>query len=234
MTELNRISVIILCLNEEDNLKELIPFLQKHGDELLLEIITVDGGSFDNSLTVAKSFGSLAIQSPICSRASQLNLGASRAKGDIFYFVHADTRPAKEYSKAIFESISSGREVGCFRYKFDSESRLLKFNSWFTRFNGPFSGGGDQSLFIKKSFFDSLGGFDEYYCIMEDFEMVRKIRQKSDFHVLPNEMTVSSRKYTENSWLKVQLANLMAFSLFLLKVKPASIKSLYLNFLNQK
>ncbi|REG92722.1 TIGR04283 family arsenosugar biosynthesis glycosyltransferase [Algoriphagus antarcticus] len=234
MTEECKISVIIPCLNEEENLKELIPYIQKYGNELLSEIILVDGGSIDNSSAVAKSFGAVFVKSPICSRAAQLNFGAHKAKGDIFYFVHADTRPSKEFSKAISLAISQGKQVGCFRYRFDRESRLLKFNSWFTRFNGLLSGGGDQSLFIKKSFFETLGGFDESFCIMEDFELVRRIRQKSDFHVLPDEMIVSARKYSENSWLKVQLANLMAFSLFLLKAKPASIKSLYLNFLNKR
>lgn len=234
MTDTDKISVIIPCLNEEENLNELIPYLLQHGNELLSEIIVVDGGSKDNSIASAISLGAVVVQSPICNRATQLNLGAQLAKGSIFYFLHADTRPVGNYSKVIIESISQGKEVGCFHYRFESESTLLKLNSWFTRFNGVLSGGGDQSLFIKRSFFEGLGGYDESFCIMEDFELVRRIRQKTDFHVLQDEMTVSARKYKENSWIKVQLANLTAFSLFLLKVKPASIKSLYLNFLNQK
>tara|TARA_R110002072_G_scaffold36005_1_gene105971 strand:+ start:45205 stop:45933 length:729 start_codon:yes stop_codon:yes gene_type:complete len=234
LTESNRISVIIPCVDEEDNLKELIPYLVKHGGELVSEIILVDGGSIDNSISLANSFGARVLHSSVRNRANQLNLGAQSAKGNVFYFVHADTRPIRDFAQVILTNMAEGKQVGCFRYKFDIENRLLKFNSWFTRFNGVLSGGGDQSLFIKKTFFDSLGGFDESFCIMEDFELVRRIRQNSDFHVLPEEMTVSSRKYIENSWVKVQLANLTAFSLFLLKVKPSRIKSLYLNFLNKR
>ena len=178
------------------------------------------------------AFGVKVIHCPVRNRAIQLNLGAQKATGDIFYFLHADARPVEDFAKLITQHVANGRQVGCFRYRFDSENRLLKINSWFTRFNSQLSGGGD--LFIEKSLFESLGGFDENYCIMEDFELVKRIRQKTDFHVLPSEMTVSARKYKENSWLKVQLANLTAFSLFLLKVKPAMIKSLYLNFLNNK
>ncbi|MEB2784170.1 TIGR04283 family arsenosugar biosynthesis glycosyltransferase [Algoriphagus persicinus] len=234
MTDANRISVIIPCLNEEANLVELIPYLQQNGGVMIREIIVVDEGSKGSSITVAELLGALVVHSPTCSRAAQLNLGAKHAKGDIFYFVHADTRPVENYPDAILESIFLGKEVGCFYYRFDRESRLLKLNSWFTQFNGLLSGGGDQSLFIKKSLFEALGGYDETFCIMEDFEMVSRIRQKSNFHVISNEMTVSASKYSENSWLIVHLANLTAFSLFLLKVKPATIKSLYLNFLNHK
>ncbi|MEB2775292.1 TIGR04283 family arsenosugar biosynthesis glycosyltransferase [Algoriphagus sp. D3-2-R+10] len=234
MTDTDKISVIIPCLNEEVNLKELIPYLIKYGDGVISEIIVVDGGSQDNSIAVAKSFGAFVVQSPICNRAAQLNLGAQHARGCIFYFLHADTRPVKDFAKVILANVAKGKNVGCFCYRFESDCTLLKFNSWFTRFNGVFSGGGDQSLFIKRSSFEALGGYDESFCIMEDFELVSRIRQTYDFHVLQDEMTVSARKYKGNSWVKVQLANLTAFSLFLLKVKPASIKSLYLNFLNQK
>ena len=234
MTESNTLSVIIPCLNEERNLKELLPFLIAEGKALIEEIIVVDGGSLDNSMAVAKSFGATVVQSSVKNRAAQLNMGAQHAKSRILYFVHADSRPVADFANVINENLNKVKNAGCFRYRFDSDSILLQFNSWFTRFNGILSGGGDQTLYIKKSIFNSLGGFDEDFCIMEDFDLVRRIRQKSDFHVLPNEIIVSARKYIENSWLKVQLANFAAFSLFLLKVKPAWIKSLYLNFLNQK
>lgn len=234
MTEPNTLSVVIPCLNEERNLRELLPFLIAEGKGLVEEIIVVDAGSQDNSLAIAKSFGVTVVQSSIRNRATQLNLGARHARSSILYFVHADSRPVASFAKVIYENLEKGKNAGCFRYRFDSDSILLQLNSWFTRFNGILSGGGDQTLYIKKSIFNSLGGFDEGFCIMEDFDFVRRIRQKSDFHVLPNEIIVSARKYIENSWLKVQLANFTAFSLFLLKVKPAWIKSLYLNFLNQK
>lgn len=227
-----KISVIIPCLNEEENLKNLIPYIFK-GNEELLEIIVSDGGSRDKSVGISNLYGAKVIKSPVCSRAAQMNLAARYAKGEILYFLHADTWPDSGFAKMILASVASGKLAGSFSYRFDSSSQLLKINSWFTRFNGILSGGGDQSLFIEKSFFESLGGFDESFCIMEDFEIVRRIRQKSDFHVLPHEILVSARKYKGNNWLKVQLANFMAFCLFLLKVKPARIKSLYLNFLSK-
>ncbi|MEP0711629.1 TIGR04283 family arsenosugar biosynthesis glycosyltransferase [Algoriphagus sp.] len=234
MTDKLNISVIIPCLNEAENLSHLLPFLLKNSGESVKEIILVDGGSTDDSVEVARSFGILVLESPLPNRAVQLNLGASRAKSELLYFLHADTRPCEEISDVIVKSASTGIQAGCFRLKFDSKSSLLRFNSWYTRFNGIFSGGGDQSLFITKDLFDSLGGYDQSFCIMEDFDLTRRIRQKTKFHVLPFDMKVSARKYQENSWLRVQLANSLAFSLFLLKIKPATIKSLYLNFLSIK
>lgn len=228
------ISVIIPCLNEENNLKELLPLLKKNGAKTTLEIIVVDGGSVDDSVLVADSLGAIVYQCDKPSRACQLNTGAFYAKGPILYFVHADTRPGVDFGKTIIFANEQNKSSGCFRYKFDSELYLLKINSWFTQFNGILSGGGDQSLFIRKTLFEELSGFNPEFCVMEDFDLVRRIRKHSDFHVLDVEILVSARKYESNSWIRVQAANFMAFSLFLLKVEPKAIKSLYLRLLSNK
>ena len=43
---------------------------------------------------------------------------------------------------------------------------------------------------------------------------------------------MSARKYETNSWLRVQLANLTAFSLFFLKASPVKIARTYKAMLN--
>lgn len=232
MSETLRISVIIPVLNESQNLQELIPFLKKFGGDFLADLIVVDGGSQDNSFQVAKELGAEVIQSPISSRAVQLNLGATKATGNVLFFVHADTRPLPSFAEDIQTATLKGYKAGCYRYQFDSDDRLLKLNSWATRFNGPFSGGGDQTLFIRRSFFNTLGGYDEGYGLMEDFELVRRIRKKAKFHIIPKSIQVSARKYQTNSWLKVQLANLYVFTLFRLGVSPEKLKKTYSTFLN--
>jgi GT2 family glycosyltransferase len=110
----------------------------------------------------------------------------------------------------------------------------LKVNSWFTRFDGVFSGGGDQTLFIKKALFEDLNGFDEKYIIMEDFDLVRRIRQKTEFRIIPKSIKVSARKYENNSWLRVQLVNLTVFIYFLSNKQPSKIKNLYCRLLNHR
>lgn len=222
-----KLSIIIPILNESDNLKELIPFFLNHEKKDDLEVIVVDGGSQDDSIQTALDLGVKGVKSEVCSRAFQMNLGASQAKGEILYFVHADTRVIPSFFEDIVHAVNSGFPVGCFAYSFDSDSRLLKLNSWFTQFNGLLSGGGDQTLFVKRELFEALGGFDEYYCIMEDFELVRRLKKKHSFHVIPKKITVSARKYKTNSWLRVQVANLIVFALFFFKTPPTKLKKLY-------
>jgi rSAM/selenodomain-associated transferase 2 len=223
-----KVSVIMPVLNEAENLTEIIPGLILFGNQNLAEIVVVDGGSTDGSREIAQSLGAKVLVSPIKSRAAQMNLGAQYAKGDVFYFIHADTRILPGYIEDLQEAIQKGEfHAGCYRFKFDSPKILLKINSWFTRFNGVMSGGGDQTLFILRSVFTELGGFDETYTIMEDFDLVRRIRRSHRFCIIPKSILVSARKYDNNSWLKVQVANLTVIILFFMKSPPTKLKSIY-------
>jgi rSAM/selenodomain-associated transferase 2 len=222
-----KLSVIIPTLNEAENIKVLIPILQKYGGNFIAEIIVVDGGSRDDTCGIAAALGAKVLKSEVKSRAVQLNLGASFATANTLYFVHADTRPINSFAEDLQIALIKGYRAGCFRYKFDSETFLLSLNSWFTRFNGLFSGGGDQTLFISRDFFNTLGGYDTKFCLMEDFELVKRIKRKAKFYIIPKTMTVSARKYRENSWMRVQLANLFVFTLFHLGVAPEKLKKSY-------
>ncbi|GMQ27600.1 TIGR04283 family arsenosugar biosynthesis glycosyltransferase [Algoriphagus confluentis] len=227
MNGLFQLSVIIPVLNEEANLRELLPLISAHGGKFVVDLIVVDGGSKDNSVAVAQEFGAKVFELKEASRARQMNLGAKAAQGNTLYFVHADTRPLPSFAMDIQEARLRGFRAGCYRYQFDSDHWLLKINGWATRFNGPFSGGGDQTLFISTSLFQKLGGFKPDYCLMEDFELVRRIKKRWSFYIIPKSIVVSHRKYVNNSWLRVQLVNLYIFILFLMGVSPESLKKTY-------
>jgi rSAM/selenodomain-associated transferase 2 len=228
------VSVIIPTLNEAENLSILIPLLFSNGNRELIEVIVADSNSDDQTQSVSEQLGAKYVACSLKSRAAQMNAGAKIAKGEVLYFVHADTRPISGFVEDIMNSITDGYFAGCYRYRFDSDYLLLKVNSWFTRFDGVFSGGGDQTLFIKKALFEDLNGFDEKYIIMEDFDLVRRIRQKTEFRIIPKSIKVSARKYENNSWLRVQLVNLTVFIYFLSNKQPSKIKNLYCRLLNHR
>ncbi|WP_297337416.1 TIGR04283 family arsenosugar biosynthesis glycosyltransferase [Algoriphagus sp.] len=222
-----KISVIIPTLNELANLQELIPLLKAELKDYPHEIIVVDGGSKDGSESFCQSAQVDFVQTEKSSRAIQMNLGAKRASGEMLYFVHADTRPLQGFYQDISQAMKRGHQVGCYRYRFDHQSFLLQINGWFTRFNGLFAGGGDQTLFIHRAIFKEIGGFDEKFCIMEDFDLVRRVKKNVHFHIIPKAIQVSARKYEKNSWFKVQWANLVAFLYFMQNRDPKEIRDQY-------
>jgi rSAM/selenodomain-associated transferase 2 len=231
-----QLSIIIPTHNEAANISSLLHFLFENTDATSTEIIIADGNSSDNTVTIAQAAGAKAWVSPKRGRAAQMNYGAAMARGNVLYFVHADSRPPVGFEQDISAAIANHYWAGCYRFRFDSNRFLLKINSYFTRFDSLTVRGGDQTLFITKSFFEQLKGFDESYVIMEDYDIIERIWSfgKQYFKLIPKDVLVSARKYETNSWLRVQVANLVAMLSYRLKVSPAKIAARYKQMLNYR
>jgi rSAM/selenodomain-associated transferase 2 len=198
------ISIIIPVLNEERYIVKLIDYILKNGSSSnIKEILVVDGGSTDSTIKAALKFDALVLRSEK-GRAKQMNYGAKHAVGEILYFLHVDTFPPKNFDKIIIDAIQKGGEAGCFRMKFDSNSRFLRFFSWFSRINHKICRGGDQSLFITKELFLNAGGYDESYKIYEDNEFTSRLYELTNFKILTEKVQTSARKYEQIGKLKLQ------------------------------
>ncbi len=201
------ISIVIPACNEAVHIKKLIDYLQLHSKGNPLEIIVADGGSQDETVQLATQAGAIAITSPQKGRAVQMNFGASLARGDILYFVHADTYPPTSFVSDIEIAIAKGYHFGRYQTRFDSPHPFLKFNAFFTRFDWTICYGGDQTLFVTRKLFETAGGFDPAMQIMEDYDLVARLKKMGRYKIFSKCSLVSARKYETNSWLKVQVAN---------------------------
>jgi len=137
-------------------------------------------------------------------RAKQMNLGAQKAKGNILYFLHADSFPPQHFDTFIINEVINGKQAGCFRMQFNSNHWWLKLAGWFTKFNWKICRGGDQSLFITKKLFDDIGGYDESYVICEDSVIVKKLYGVNQFTVINKKLITSARRYEKNGIWKLQ------------------------------
>ncbi|MDO6853942.1 TIGR04283 family arsenosugar biosynthesis glycosyltransferase [Cellulophaga lytica] len=200
----SKLSIIIPVLNEEASIAKLIKEINTRSTfKQIDEIIVVDGGSTDNTTTIATSLNVTVISSDK-GRAKQMNTGAKAANGDILYFLHADTIPPYNFDCKILDSISKNNVAGSFRMQFDSDSFFLKFFAWFTRINHKICRGGDQSLFITKDLFFKLNGFNEEYIIYEDGEFIERLYKATNFSVIQDKVTTSARKYQQKGMVKLQ------------------------------
>lgn len=202
--KLKTISIIIPVLNEEQTIGALITHLKNNScNSNIKEILVIDGGSNDNTVSIAKQYDVVVLLSKK-GRAKQMNYGAKNATGDILYFLHADTFPPKKFDWNIIKAIENGHESGCYRMCFDTRNLFLKFFASLTTFNFLICRGGDQSLFVTTTIFEKLKGYNEAYFIYEDTEFISRLYKCTNFKVLPQKVITSARKYEQNGTLRLQ------------------------------
>lgn len=203
---MNKISIIIPVFNEADIIENTLNYLIKNASKKnISDIIIVDGGSTDHSKAIISKYKNVTLINSEKGRAKQMNKGAKIAQGDILYFLHADSIPPKKFDSYIITEIKKENLAGCFKMKFDSNHWWLKLAGWFTQFSWRISRGGDQSLFVTKQLFNTVGGFDEQFTIYEDNDLIAKLYKKKQFVVIQKWLTTSARCYNKNGVCKLQL-----------------------------
>ncbi|MTE26438.1 TIGR04283 family arsenosugar biosynthesis glycosyltransferase [Winogradskyella ouciana] len=200
------ISIIIPVLNESETIKDVLHHLIDNASlNSISEIIVVDGGSTDDTKDIVKSLDlNIVLLDSEKGRAKQMNFGAKHAKGDILYFLHADSFPPNRYDKYIIDEVHKGNNAGCFRLQFDSDHWWLRLASWLTQFSWRACRGGDQSQFITRALFDEIGGYDENYIIYEDNILINELYARNEFVVINKKLRTSARMYEEHGIWKVQ------------------------------
>jgi len=199
------ISVIIPTYNEEENIAKTIEEIKiRDTEKLISEIIVSDGQSTDQTVSIASNAGATVIVSEKKGRAAQMNYGSSIAKGQILYFLHADSIPPRNFTIHILNAFKKDYSSGCFKLAFDYQHWFLKANCWFTRFDVNAVRFGDQSLFVTKDVFEKCCGFDETLLMMEDQEIIHRIKKYGKFTVMNRTVTTSARKYLDNGLYRMQ------------------------------
>lgn len=185
------VSIIIPVFNEKANIRGLEKSLKGLIGEF--EVIFSDGFSSDGTyddITFPK------IQEAKY-RSNQMNAAAKHAKGDILWFIHADSRLHKDSIKRIE---ASDAQWGCFKLRFDSKKILMKivaFNSG-RRVKRRSIIFGDQGIFIRKSLFEAIGGYTNIP-LMEDYKLSMDLKEmgiKPQVINLP--ITTSPRRFEKN------------------------------------
>jgi len=201
------VSVVIPALNEAGRIAQAVSM---PAASPRAEVIVADGGSSDATAQIAASFGAgVLVTRPI--RGIQMNAGAALASGDILLFLHADTRLPEGFENHV-QQVLAGRGVaaGAFKLKIDSNAgglRLMeRVANWRSRaLQIPY---GDQAIFLKKETFWELKGYPPAP-IMEDFELIRRLRRRGRIKLAPAWATTSARRWIRlgvtRTWLLNQL-----------------------------
>lgn len=197
------ISIIIPVLNEEKSVKALLQQLQTHRKQGH-EVIVVDGGSSDKTVSVSESLADKVISSE-AGRSTQMNNGVQAATKDILWFLHADTLICDDAVKYIQQSLNRS-DWGRFNIKLSGTHFLFRVIETMINVRSCLSGvaTGDQGIFVKKKLFESVNGYPDI-SLMEDVALSKKLKSISKPVCLKDKLITSSRRWEEKGILSTVL-----------------------------
>ncbi|MEK6590775.1 MAG: TIGR04283 family arsenosugar biosynthesis glycosyltransferase [Nitrospinota bacterium] len=230
-----KLSVIIPTLNEETLIEKNLSLLKAQLQELKIhnnyytsEIVVADGGSKDRTSEIARRFTNKICISPK-GRGVQMNAGAGISEGDYLLFLHADSILSLSGIQGIFEIIKENNIAGgAFRLKIDSKRVLFKIISSTANMRSKMYGlaYGDQGIFAKRDIFYKVGGYPDIP-LMEDVNLVLRLKKIGKFIILPEYIMTSSRRWDNEGILYTTIRNWILISLYLSGVSPYTLKNWY-------
>lgn len=212
--------------NEEKILDRTLSSLYLTDNE---ELIVVDGGSSDRTVSIAYKYtGKVYVTKK--GRGHQMNFGAERADGDILLFLHADcTLPYNGFR--IIRNVLKGNRIAAgafdlsivhpnFRFKIIEFGANLR--SRITSI--PY---GDQGLFMKREVFEHLGGFADIP-LMEDIEISRRLKRIGRIIFIRPPIKTSPRRWLKEGIVVTTLRDwVIAISFAFLRVSPYRLIKYY-------
>ncbi|HVF88264.1 MAG TPA: TIGR04283 family arsenosugar biosynthesis glycosyltransferase [Pyrinomonadaceae bacterium] len=217
------ISVVIPTLNEINSIGETLGAVGRG----LFEVIVADGGSGDGTAEAARQWGARVITAER-GRGSQMHAGACAARGEIFWFLHADTRPPRDAATRIVEVFNNKNAVaGNFEIHFDGESAAARFLSWlYPQLRRIGLCYGDSAIFVRRDVYERIGGFQSFP-IFEDLDLVRRLRKEGRIVHLPVSVTTSSRRFEGRSFAFTFARWALLQTLYWMGVHPRRLVRLY-------
>ncbi len=229
MTKKPAVSVILPVLREAGSINEVVAHIRAQDPDGSAEIIVIDGDLTGSTINAALVNG-LILAVSRQGRARQMNRGAEMASGDILLFLHSDTLlPAQALARINLAMKDEHIVGGAFELGIDSDRRIFRITEWYvalrTRLTKmPF---GDQAIFIRRDYFEKLGGYKDIP-LMEDVELMARIKKRGGrICVIPVKVMTSARRWEREGIVYCTLRNWMLQILYALGVAPERLVKWY-------
>lgn len=220
------VSVVIPVLGDHAPLSGLLETIRRMASQPA-EIIVTDAGDDPACEALCTAHHCTHVRTRP-GRGHQLHAGATRASGDVIWFLHADASPPSDALDRIRAHMSAGAIGGYFRFRFAGppgwHKRLLAaLINLRCRFGVPY---GDQGLFVSRTAYRKTQGFADAP-LFEEVSLVRSLRAAGRFDSIGATLGVSPRRWERDGWLRRTLNNRVLALGYALGVPPEQLARRY-------
>jgi len=236
------VSIVIPTLNEAGCLGRTLRQLSLL-DPPAWEVLVVDGGSEDETVTIAQAAGAQVITSGQRGRSAQMNQGAEASTGEILCFLHADTSVPDDLV-AIIEQTLADKTIACGGFISLMVGSVttrwgVSLHNYLKTYYAPlifrpylfFKGlrllFGDQVMFCRRRDFWHVGGFDSAIPILEEADLCLKLVQLGRIRQVNRIVQSSDRRVARWGSLKATAIYLYIGFLWGLGVPATYLKQFY-------
>jgi len=208
------LSIVIISLNEEENIRKLLTSIKKQ-DYKNYELILSDAGSTDNTKKIARKFGCKIVKGGLPARGR--NNGARAAKGEYLAFFDSDVILPQGFLRSVIKQIKEKKiDVATVNNepitKDPSEIFFHDvYNLWQKGMQNIFPHATGACILSRKSTFNQLGGFDETIKLAEDHAFAKKaFRNGARFKVLGDKIYFSTRRLKNDGKISIAVKFILA------------------------
>lgn len=209
VAEMNRVTVILPTLNEEVALPDTLASIRSF-DPPADEILLIDGGSEDETISIAQKEGLRVISAPRKGRGVQINLGVSKASGNLICVLHADSVLPADAIAVIRSTLGKQENALASFMPRIAGSKGTRWGSTFHNyiktwyipllirpdlfFRGVRLLYGDHAMFFRREQFLEVGGCDDRTVIMEEADLCIKLSRFGRIRMIRRWVWTSDRR----------------------------------------
>lgn len=223
------LSVIIPALNEAPLIAEFLRQARRLGDSI--ELIVVDGGSTDGTPRIAMPLADKVILAQR-GRASQMNAGAAIARGEVLWFLHADSSPPANAVDKIRAALSDPRNAGgCFSLRYPRPEWIYRVSDALGNIGVKVFGFalGDHGIFCRRCAFRAAGSYP-IAPILEDAELYRALARGGRMVQLRDEIVSDPRAFERGGRYRTTGWYFTILALYVLGVPIPRLNKIYRRF----
>jgi glycosyltransferase involved in cell wall biosynthesis len=169
------------------------------------EVIVVDDASSDATASIAQQHGARVIRVEHRQIAATRNVGAREARGEVLFFVDADTLVNAQVVRSALRSMREGAVGGGCVARFEGRLPLWWSMAYplFVLSVRVLRLPGGCCLFCVRSVFETTGGFSEAHYAAEEAVLVSALKRHGKFVVLADQVVTSGRNLRAHSFWSI-------------------------------